>query len=180
MLFETLITKWCILFDSWFYHHIGILESVILSEQKVSKEPLQENWFIIDFLYQVAIIVTNKCITEVPRMTFEHFVVDAQSHRAKVFDDEYCSSTCISLAKRMYLPQSRCELCKMFHHLFFVQERIIEQLFLFNIIGYGFTQVLPTTINHTFAAQYPFLFRDIVITETSCMLEYTLEDGSMY
>ena len=67
----------------------------------------------------------------------------------------------------------------MLHHLVFVQPCIVKLMFLTQVVLYGHTQILPTSIKHRITSQHPLLFRDVVIAESSSMFEHPLEDGTM-
>ncbi len=79
----------------------------------------------------------------------------------------------------MYLPQTGDEFCQMLHHLVFVQRRIIKLPLLAQVVFYGRSQILPASIKHRVASQYPLLFRDVVFAKTAGVLENAFENCAM-
>gem|GEM_PF-6752147 len=75
----------------------------------------------------------------------------------------------------MNLPQPGYELGNMTYYLVYIQFRIIKSLFLFKVIFYGSTDVGSRHIEHRIATKHPFFLGDIVISDLSGKLEYSIK-----
>lgn len=67
----------------------------------------------------------------------------------------------------------------MTYYLIYIQSYIIKCLFLLKIILYGSANVGSRYIEHRVATKHPFFFGDIVISDLSGKLEYTIKYPSM-
>ena len=128
---------------------------------------------------QIIIVCTNQCVAEIPRVFTERIVIDAEPKGFHILNHKHGGGSCVTLAKGMNLPNIRCKFCKVFHRRFNRQSLIGEQLFGGKIIIQRVFYAAPISVDNRFAVQYPFLFGNVILTDLSCVVKYTLEQSAV-
>ena len=76
----------------------------MLAQQKVSEKTLQIDQIRINTFSDISIICTDKCIAEIPAVSFKRLITNNKTKSPEIFYCKNCCSPCISLSKRMNLP----------------------------------------------------------------------------
>ena len=111
-----------------------IAELCGFAKQHIAEEVLQIYGRFGDTFLQVAVVGTNQCVTEVPRVRCKKFVGDLESKRLKIFDHKDCCSTSVAFAKNVYLPKVGTEADEMFYCFIHIQAVIPEFSFLTHVV----------------------------------------------
>lgn len=79
----------------------------------------------------------------------------------------------------MYLPNAGKETCEAFYYLSLVEAFIAVFLLLRYVVVECHSEILPSSVEHGVATQYPLLFRYVVVTQLTGMLEDIAEEVSV-
>ena len=113
-------------------------------------------------------------------MAGKEVVVYLEPYRAQVKNGEYGRRARVALAEGMYLPKARNEAGDVRNHIVLRKTLVAESALLFDIIVKCASQILPVQVVHCIAAEHPFAFGDIVITNFSGMFENAVEHPSVH
>lgn len=112
--FWTFETNWIdtlgfciILFRNVIHMHISILQLIIRSHQQITEKLFQILCCRMNSILQIIIIGSNQSISEIPGMFFERIIIHFQSECLPIFNNKNSCCSCISLRKRMNLPDIR-------------------------------------------------------------------------
>ncbi|CDD64884.1 uncharacterized protein BN614_00848 [Firmicutes bacterium CAG:341] len=128
---------------------------------------------------QVIVISTNQSVAEIPRIFFECVVVYAKAECFHIFYHKYGSSTGVSLAERVNLPNIRSKFCQMLYSRINRQALVRKLFFGCKVIIQGFLNTVPIRIGNRIAVQNPLFLCDVVLPDLSCVTEHALEQSSM-
>ena len=103
----------------------------------------------------VLIDITNQGIAEIPRVILEHLVIDLETKRTQILNDEYGCCAGIALGESMYLPQVCHKVSYVADYLITRKTTVIELPLLFKVILYCLFQLKSITIAYGVATQDP-------------------------
>ena len=112
-------------------------------------------------------------------MSGKKTIVHLEAYRTEIEYREYSRCASIAFAESVNLPQTRDKSCDVFHHGVKWYTIIAKLLLLIDIIVNGPSQILPVQVVYGITVKYPFTLGYIIVTQFSCMLEYTIKDSPM-
>ena len=94
-----------------------------------------------------------------------------------ILNHKHGGGSCVPLAEGMNPPNVRCKFCKVLYRRFHGQSLIGKLFFGGKIIIQSIFYVIEIGVDNRFAIQYPFFFRNVILSYLSGVVKYTLEQS---
>ena len=134
----------------------------------------------MDAVFHIIIVCPHKGIPEIPRILSKNIIRHIKAGRTQILDKKHCRRSGVSLSEYMDLPQPRNEQRKVMDDFIHGKIAIGEFFLLGKIVIQSGSQFRSAAIDHRRPIKHPFLFRNIVIPNTSCMRIDTGKQLSVY
>ena len=158
---------------------IAITQIPLLTQKQIPEKTFQIDRSIVNPLHDISIIGPHQGVTEIPRMICKHIIVypEAQIPQIKDCKDSRCA--CISLTKRMNLPDSGNKLSDMGHQIIGGYPLVTKITFLSYVVVQSPMQIFPIQVKDSIIVKHPFLFCYIIIPQFAGMFEHSVKYSAM-